>query len=162
KRYATAGALAEDLQRFLDHRPILARPAGPAERLWRWCRRNPLEASLEAAIVLVIVAGVAGGAWPWREAETGRTPAGRERDAAGWREYRANMAAVSSALNLNNVAGARRLLEGSNPDHRGWEWRHFMTRVDGARAVLRHGAGVWHLSFNRDGTRLATASKDGW
>src|SRR5262249_56992994 len=35
-------------------------------------------------------------------------------------------------------------------------------RRDGARAVLRHSAGVWHVSFNRDGTRLATASVDGW
>src|SRR5262249_25247453 len=61
-----------------------------------------------------------------------------------------------------NVAEARRLLKASNPDHRGWEWQHFMTRLDGARAVLRHSAGVWHVSFNRDGTRLATASEDGW
>src|SRR5262249_55031218 len=79
KHYATAGALAEDLQRFLDHRPILARPAGPAERLWRWCRRNPLEASLEAAIVLVIVAGFAGVSWQWREGAAGRTPGQRGR-----------------------------------------------------------------------------------
>jgi WD40 repeat protein/predicted Ser/Thr protein kinase len=176
KRYATAGALAEDVQRFLDHRPILARPAGPVEKLARWCRRNPLAASLLAAIVLVFLAGFAGVYWQWRVAETAREAetdqrgraealrqdAERERDAAQWREYRANMAAVSSALNLNNVGEARRLLEASNPDHRGWEWRHFLTRLDGARAVLRHSAGVWHVSFNRDGTRLATASKDGW
>jgi WD40 repeat protein/predicted Ser/Thr protein kinase len=162
KRYATAGALAEDVQRFLDHRPILARPIGPVEKLARWCRRNPLPASLVGAIVLVIVAGFAGVSWQWRVAATARTAAEREREAAQWREYRANMAAVSSALSLNNVAEARRLLEGSHPDHHGWEWRHFLTRLDGARAVLRHSAGVWHLSFNRDGTRLATASKDGW
>src|SRR5262249_28772029 len=66
-----------------------------------------------------------------------------------------------SALNLNNVAEAGRLLAASNPEHRGWEWRHFMTRLDGARAVLRHSDGVWNVSFNRDGTRLASASRDG-
>src|SRR5262245_38355789 len=183
KRYATAGALAEDLQRFLENRPILARPAGPVEKLARWCRRNPLPASLLAAIVLVILAGFAGVAWQWRDAELAReaekdqrsraevllqvaeaerTAAERERDAARWREYRANMAAVSSALNLNNVAEARRLLDASNPDHRGWEWRHFLTRLDGAGAVLRHSDSAVYASFNRDGTRLATASKDGW
>src|SRR5262249_56119104 len=108
------------------------------------------------------LAGFEGVAWQWRGAAAARTPSERERDAARWREYRANMEAVSSALNLNNVAEARRLLEASNPNHRGWEWRHFLTRLDGARAVLRHSAGVWYVSFNRDGTRLVTASKDGW
>src|SRR5262249_13247771 len=149
KRYATAGALADDLQRFLDSRPILARPIWPVEKLLRWGRRNPQLASLLAAIVLVFLAGFAGVSWQWREAETAREAekgqsgrAERERDAAQWREYRANMAAVSSAFDLNNVAEARRLLEATNPAHRGWEWRHFKARLDGARAVLRHSDGV--------------------
>jgi WD40 repeat protein/predicted Ser/Thr protein kinase len=162
KRYATAGVLAEDLQRFLDNRPILARPAGPVEKLARWCRRNPLPATLLAAIVLLFLAGFAGVSWQWRIAAAARDAAEHEREAAEWREYRANMAAVASALMLNNVAEARRLLEASHPDHRGWEWRHFMARLDGAGTVLRHGESVKYLSFNRDGTRLATASRDGW
>ena len=41
RRYATAEQLAEDLRRFLADRPILARRISPAERAWRWCRRNP-------------------------------------------------------------------------------------------------------------------------
>ncbi len=45
-RYVSAEALAEDLQRFLDDRPILARRATPAERVWRWSRRNPALAAL--------------------------------------------------------------------------------------------------------------------
>src|SRR5262249_35417411 len=39
-RYATAGALAEDLRRFVEDRPIRARRVSAAERLVRWCRRN--------------------------------------------------------------------------------------------------------------------------
>ena len=60
-RYPTAGALAEDLQRFLDDRPILARRITPIERLWRWGRRNRLVASLSglALALLVLVAVVA-------------------------------------------------------------------------------------------------------
>ncbi len=40
-RYATAAALADDLRRFIEDRPIRARRVSPVERLARWCRRNP-------------------------------------------------------------------------------------------------------------------------
>jgi WD40 repeat protein len=55
RRYATAEALADDLQRFLTDRPVLARRTGAAERLRRWCRRNPLIAGMTAALALLLV-----------------------------------------------------------------------------------------------------------
>jgi serine/threonine protein kinase len=55
-RYASAAALADDLRQFIEDRPILARPVGPAERLWRWCRRNRAVAALSAATMLLVVA----------------------------------------------------------------------------------------------------------
>ena len=45
RRYQTAGELADDLQRFLEDRPIRARRVSQIERLGRWCRRNPVVAS---------------------------------------------------------------------------------------------------------------------
>ena len=63
KRYAGAGALADDLGRYLAGRPILARPAGRAERAWRWCRRNPKDAALVAAGLLAVVLGVVAYLW---------------------------------------------------------------------------------------------------
>jgi eukaryotic-like serine/threonine-protein kinase len=54
RRYAHAADLAEDLRRFQAGEPITARPVGKAERLWRWCRRNPLFASGAATIALTL------------------------------------------------------------------------------------------------------------
>jgi serine/threonine protein kinase len=55
-RYQTPEELAEDLHRFLDDRPILAKRAGRAEQVWRWCRRNPALAMATAAALLLMVA----------------------------------------------------------------------------------------------------------
>ena len=60
KRYASCQAMADDLGRFLRNEPIQARPVSKAEQFWRWCRRNPLVASLSlaAGLALVAVAGI--------------------------------------------------------------------------------------------------------
>src|SRR5439155_3450003 len=81
-RYQTPADLAEDLKRFIEDRPVKARRVSEIERLWRWCRRNPLPASLLAGIVLVFLAGFAGVFWQWREAETARADETRQRGRA--------------------------------------------------------------------------------
>src|SRR5437763_997035 len=50
RRYATAGAMAEDLRRFLADRPIRARRVSSLEKVWRWCRRNPVDATLMGSV----------------------------------------------------------------------------------------------------------------
>jgi eukaryotic-like serine/threonine-protein kinase len=161
KRYATAGALAEDLQRFLDNRPILARPAGPVEKLVRWCRRNPVVAASLAGILLVFVTAFVLVSWSYWRADAAfkeeawqRQEAQRREKAERWERYRSNLVAAASALQVHNVAAARDALEAAPPEHRNWEWQHFHHQLDTADCVLRGPAGQLIL-FSADGSKAA-------
>lgn len=57
-RYADALALADDLRRVIENRPILARPIGPITRGRRWAQRNPALALALATILVLLVGGL--------------------------------------------------------------------------------------------------------
>src|SRR6266545_5430764 len=57
-RYQTAGALAEDLERWIDGRPIVARPVRAPARVFRWSRRNPILTGAVTACLLLALAVV--------------------------------------------------------------------------------------------------------
>ena len=145
-RYATAGELAEDLRRFLQDRPILARRAHPLELVGRWCRRNKMVASLLAALAFVFLSGVAGVLWQWgravnlakvatKEADNARERAAAER----WALYRATMSAATSALQLNNGEAVRKILSEAPQEHRGWEWHYLASQFEGGRSLRAKG-----------------------
>jgi tetratricopeptide (TPR) repeat protein len=69
RRYGSAGAVADDLRRWLDGRPIAARPVSWPEKAWRWCRRRPAIAALAGTLALTLAAGVLGILLLWRRAE---------------------------------------------------------------------------------------------
>jgi eukaryotic-like serine/threonine-protein kinase len=75
RRYPGALALAEDLSRWLEGRPIVARPIGPLPRAGMWCRRNPLPAALAGLLAIALIGGLAGVVWKWREADRERIKA---------------------------------------------------------------------------------------
>jgi formylglycine-generating enzyme required for sulfatase activity len=54
-RYASAAALAEDLRRFEQGRPIRARPVGAVQRTWKWAQRRPALAALLGVVLLALV-----------------------------------------------------------------------------------------------------------
>src|SRR5262249_32430484 len=78
-RYATALEFAAALQRFLDGRPVQARPVGELVRLWRWCRRKPVVAGLAAALVLVVLTSFLSLIELWQRADDQRVRAEHQR-----------------------------------------------------------------------------------
>ena len=84
QRYASAKAMADDLARFLDGRPILARRVSTTERVYRWCRRNPVVAGLLGMVAALVVAGFVGSiaaAVHFRQTAASESAARRDADA---------------------------------------------------------------------------------
>lgn len=75
RRYKSAAAMAEDLDRWLGGFPVRARPVTNVEHLARWCRRNPFPAALAATLAATVLASLIGLTALWRRA-------GAERDRA--------------------------------------------------------------------------------
>ncbi len=75
RRYASAEAMAGDLARWREGRPILARPVSLAERAARWCRRHPVPAVLASALAATVFLAFLGLMTLWQRAETARTRA---------------------------------------------------------------------------------------
>ncbi len=57
RRYGQARLLADDLARFLDGRPVLARPIGRSAMFARWCKRNPVVATLATTAAVLLIVG---------------------------------------------------------------------------------------------------------
>jgi serine/threonine protein kinase/WD40 repeat protein len=56
RRYASAKELADELERFNEDKPILARPSNRIEKGWRWCWRNPVISILAGATCVLLLA----------------------------------------------------------------------------------------------------------
>ena len=65
-RYKSAQKLADDLYRWLNHEPILARPSTTTQRISRWAVRNPALAALLVGILCVAIASTCSSVYQWR------------------------------------------------------------------------------------------------
>jgi WD40 repeat protein/serine/threonine protein kinase len=172
-RYDSAADLAEDLQCWLEDRPIRARRVSQSERVWRWCHRNPAIAGLLAALVVVVTTGFTLVTWKWLDADRrkeqaeqaqGNADAAEKTATARARELEANLYSHSIALAhhewlSNNPLRAEQLLEQCPAAYRDWEWRYLHRLCHSHLLALpRQPLPVRSVAFSPDGRQLATGT----
>jgi WD40 repeat protein/serine/threonine protein kinase len=136
RRYPSALALAEDLERFRAGKPVAARPVGSAARLLRACRRRPVVSLLFSLLLISLFGGLGGVTWKWLEANEQRSLSEHNAREASYQTYRARLAAAAAALAAHDVADAGLQLDAAPAALRGWEWSHLRSRLDDSSAVI--------------------------
>ena len=124
RRYVSARELADDLQRYLKGKPILARPVGRVERLWRWCKRKPVVAGLGVALVSTLLIGTVVSTYfafrsealrkaadnQWQRAETEREQADRAREKEAAERQKAQRASQEASRAYYRASAERKKL----------------------------------------------------
>jgi WD40 repeat protein len=133
KRYGTSQQLAEDLNRLLSGEPISARPIGQAERTWRWCKRQPVVASLIATIVAVLISGIGASSYFAVRASNQATAEARQRKRADQEAERATTALQAEAEARAREEERRKEAEEaraiSESQSRAAQWNLYLTRM---------------------------------
>jgi WD40 repeat protein/serine/threonine protein kinase len=158
RRYGSAEALAEDLQRWLTDEPIFGRRAGTIERSVKWIKRRPAIASLLALLLLVTVSAFGLITRQWLETKKAE---GETKQALGKAETQLSYNRVVRAFyewQTNQRGLALASLQESPSDT--WEWHYVrnLCEADPHGALFGHGPPVDQISVSPDGNRLASSS----
>jgi WD40 repeat protein/predicted Ser/Thr protein kinase len=184
KRYPSAEALADDLERWLRGEPVRARRTGPVVRSLKWARRRPALAGMVVLMALTALLGFVGvGALlqlrqtqvQRDEAEDARHAEAQAKQEAEQAKLRAEAAEELSQQHLNinrvmraqfewldsGVERANQLLDECPLNRRRWEW-HYVKRLCNTEllTLTGHTSGVSCVAFSPDGRRIASGNDD--
>lgn len=178
RRYGSSEALAEELERWLRHEPILARPSGVWSRGVKWTRRHPAP----AALLVVLIAGLAMSTWQAIRATRAEGKAARH--AAGETASRALAEqaaeeARKTIAHLDFIQAGRLIEQGNDPEAVAYLVRSLRANPANSAAVTRlatllayrtwmvpskvmngHTAVVTRAGFSPDGRSIVSVSKD--
>ena len=160
-RYGSAKELAEDLRRYRNDEPTVARPVGPLGRLVRLARRNPRDAALIAVIAAVLLAGAIVSTLFYFKADESRAQFFeqyqraqilRANDAAAAQKLPDALALLAQVVRLNptNVLAAERLL---------YLLTHRALALP-VSAPMSSGEFILQKRFSADGKKLLVLSTD--
>jgi WD40 repeat protein len=181
KRYPTAAALAEDLERYLNGEPIAARRVSRLERLLKWVARKPMTAAaygLLAVTALLVLIGAAISSL-WLEAERSRgeavsakiqaeksrgeaVNAKRELERTkAYSQYVLNVRLAPTLWDSGWIADARQALENCPPHLRQWEWKYLHRAMHPELATMpAQTKRLFGLELTPDGKYLATCREN--
>ncbi|MEO6569403.1 MAG: protein kinase, partial [Opitutaceae bacterium] len=170
RRYGSARELADELGRFLQGAPIMARPISSLAQTLRWCRRYPMAAALIATVLIALTATSGVFFSAARRVERARDREQRAREVAEENLYASKIIIAGTALGAYapDLRAVRAELDGLRPtpdqrDRRGFEWRTLWLRSRGeevSRLATHHHVIAFTL-FSPNGTLVVTQSLDG-
>lgn len=188
RRYASAAAFADDLERWLRGEPVTARAAGWAERTWKWAKRRPALATLTVTAIAgtaVLSAVLAAGNVLLRKernyareqeaaarqgtalAQASSARAEASEQAMRLHVYASDMILARRALDDGNIGKARltlarQLPKEGQPDNRGFEWYALqnLCRGNDLHAFTAFSAAVISTAWSPDGLLLAAGGRD--
>lgn len=140
QRYQSAAEMAADIRRYLTGQPIAAHRPSVAYQARRFVSRHRTLVGGAVASVVILIAGVIASSILAVQAR-------RSEANAQWERYRSAVSAAGFAVVNNEVGVARRQLDSTPPQFRGWEFEHLMGRIDQSVRVIRPSelgyAGTW-------------------
>jgi len=168
-RYQTAGEIERDLGRWLRGEPVEAKADSPLYLLRKTVARFWIPVVLTLAFLVVVTTGLVVSVGLWREAERAGEEATVARHAAENESARLErslyfnrMLLAQHALEDDDIARVKSLLEDCPESLRGWEWRRLAWLSDRSRSVLTgHEKTVLSVVFSPDGSLLASGGADG-
>ena len=181
RRYATANALALDVQCYMDGSVVSARPPSTVYRLQKAWRRHRLVFAAASAVIAALVLGIGASSYLAvratnaeeesnelrAKAEASLAQAIESTSRARLNEYVADMNVANHSLRDGNFGRAWQLIEKHQPipnaeDLRGFEWRYLANRSQGDAhlAYPMQGAAIRSLAFSEDGILLAVGMDD--
>lgn len=179
RRYATANALALDVQHYMDGSIVSARPPSTVYRLQKTWRRHRLMFAAASAVITALVIGIGASTYLTIRAtdaeqestelrvaaEASLAQAIESTSRARLNEYVADMNVANHSLLDGNFGRAWQLIEKHQPapgaaDLRGFEWRHLANQSQGDDhlAYPLQGAAIRSLVFSADGVLLAVGT----